>query len=396
MQRGHCSYRGGEIDIQLRDAAAAQCSRCAARGRAGRPLSWNRRREGRWARPLRECRLVMTRFEPGVLGVELVRGCNFSCANCLVAQNNADAPERLRFMPFGVLETICREMDRHPSIATIWLFNHGEPLAHPQFRECLELVYRSRVARDATVILHTNASLLDGERADALLEVPVVKKLTFSFDGYGDKESYELMRGTHYDRVLSNIREFAKSAVHARPDLTLATCTVVPRTNEVPGLKEVSRDAALHNLETIFNPMGVAVEVRPLYRHNGIVWTPLCAEGRAFGGCIHVERDSLFFTVTGKAAPCCNVYNENFNVGSVLESGMAELLNNETMAGLRHALRLDARGDLEYCSTCTTYAGGFLTTGELRHFWKSRFAAGLVHDAAERAYLAAKVFAGEV
>lgn len=55
------------------------------------------------------------------------------------------------------------------------LFNVGEPLAHPEFEECLKIVYTSQVARNAQVIMHTNASLLLRKKAKAILEIPIIK-----------------------------------------------------------------------------------------------------------------------------------------------------------------------------------------------------------------------------
>jgi len=294
-------------------------------------------------------------------------------------------------MSISLLEKICTEMDLHPSINTIYLFNKGEPLAHPKLRECLEIIYSSKVARNASVIMHTNASLLKGEIAAALLEVPSVTKLVFSFDGYGDKESFELMRGKHYNEVLSNISKFAPSALKTRPDLDMATCTILPGENDIPGLKVIPRETAVSNLKKIFEPLGIKVEVRSLSRMNSVVSNAPNLHGRAFGGCIHVERDSLYISATGNAMPCCNVYDDNFNIGSVLDTGFVDLLNGEKMAELRHFLRLDKREHLKYCCQCTNSIGCFSTIKELRQFWMARYDQGLINNSMEQKYIITSV-----
>lgn len=331
---------------------------------------------------------------PRLIGIELVRGCNFSCRMCPVTAHRTNEEQRLRYMDLSLLERICKEIDRLPSVE-LWLFGFGESLLHPRFRECLEIVHQSEVARNSPVLMHTNASLLQGEKAQALLDVPVVKKLVFSFDGFGDAESYEMLRGPHYHRVLANIREFAKLARKRRPDLVLATCTILPKEGEVPGLRTVPRDEATKRLERIFRPMGVNVEVRDMHDYCGRDKLEVAGTSRqdVYGGCGFVERDSLNLTVTGKAQPCCAVYDEEFNVGSIQEQGILELFNNERMKNVRHLLRLDKRREIYHCEKCSLSLGGHLGREALRQFWIERDDQGAIDDLTERRYIFGEVVA---
>src|SRR5207302_7298328 len=121
------------------------------------------------------------------------------------------------------------ELERWPSIERIWFFHFGEPMAHPRYRRCVEILASSKVACAAEVLQHTNASLLRGDKAEAILDVPIITHLVFSFDGFGDKQSFEMLRGPHFDTVMANIRAFAERARQRRPDLHLATCSILPR-----------------------------------------------------------------------------------------------------------------------------------------------------------------------
>lgn len=307
---------------------------------------------------------------------------------CPVTANASQEPQRFEFMSLDLVRAMAQEIDRWPSIAEVWLFHFGEPLAHPNFRECLVEFYRSSVMRNAMVIQHTNASLLTGDRAEALLEVPLVKKLVFSFDGFGDKESYERLRGPHYDQVLTNIRAFAAQAAQRRPDLKLSTCTILPREGEVPGLIIPSREEAIQRLEGLFKPMGVQVETRSLHDYNGS--ENLLLAGRTDapikGGCNFVETNALYFTVHGEAQPCCSVYHRAYNVGQFPGASFGELINNKKMCDLRHKLRLDRREELPFCRQC---AHALTVRGEagLRAFWKEVDERGELVDLEERQHL---------
>src|SRR5437868_15233898 len=91
-------------------------------------------------------------FQPREIGIELVRGCNFSCAMCPVTSHEDQEPEKFQFLDLGRLTELVAELDLWPSIERIWFFHFGEPMAHPKYRECLEILHRSATAAHAEVI----------------------------------------------------------------------------------------------------------------------------------------------------------------------------------------------------------------------------------------------------
>jgi hypothetical protein len=291
-------------------------------------------------------------FFPKTVGIELVRGRNLTCPMFPVTSNASAESQRFQFIDLALLQQLGEEIDRWPSIQKILFFHFGEPMAHPHFRRCPEILHTSRVARNAFVIQHTNASLLTDDKAQAILEIPVIKTLVFSFDGFGDRQSFERLRGPHYyDHVLTNIRAFAHEAKTRRPDLILATCTILPRENEVPRLDIPPRTVAQGQLDEPFGPLGISVETRDMHDYSGNDNLPISEQkpARVFGGCHFVEQDSLYFTVNGRAQPRCAVYSESFHVGHFPRDTFGALLNNDHMGRVRHALRMDRRADLPFC-----------------------------------------------
>jgi radical SAM protein with 4Fe4S-binding SPASM domain len=308
---------------------------------------------------------------------------------CPVTSHIGEEARRFSFISLDLLSTIAQQIEAHPSTETVYLFHFGEPLAHPRFRECLEVLAGSAVIRKAHVIQHTNGSLLRGDKARAILKVPVIKKLVFSFDGFGDKQSFERLRGAHYDNVLENIRAFSKQAKRERPDLVLSTATILPREGEIKGLSFPRRDQAIARLNDLFFPLGVGVEVRDMHDYSGNDDLRLAGRKpeRVYGGCSFVEMDSLYITVNGWAQPCCAVYNERFNVGNVTRQSLNELLNNTKMSLIRHALRMDQRDKIEFCRNCALSIGGHAGQDYLRSFWGQRDSRGLVDALDERRHL---------
>lgn len=316
-------------------------------------------------------------FFPRTVGIEIVRGCNFSCTMCPVPQNKIP----IQFMELATLQAIVDELDRWPTVETIWFFNFGEPLLHPQYRECLEILYSSQVARRAKVIQHTNASCLTGDMAEAILEIPIIDKLVFSFDGLGDKESYERYRGKHYDDVLENIKSFAAAAKIRRPELTLATCTIIPDNS----------GTSADSLDDVFGPIQVAVERRNLHDYNGNSnLKHQTVKHPAKGGCSFIEEDSLYIAFDGTVQPCCAVIDKSFAIGNIKDADFGDILNSKEMKEFRHMLRLDRREEIEHCRRCTLSIG-MGGDEHLKSLWMKRDRQFLVDDAEERKYIFGEV-----
>lgn len=320
------------------------------------------------------------KYFPQTIGIELVRGCNFSCPMCPVTAWAPRESQKWQFMDLSLLEQIRGEIDRHSTIRTIWMFGGGEPLAHPQYRACLEIMD----GVSARVIQHTNASLLSGDRADAILQTSTIDDLVFSFDGFGDRESFELLRGPHFDRVMDNIRRFAERRAE-RPGLRLSTCSILPRSGEVDGLTVPDRQSATEQLRGLFEPLGIEVQVRDMHGYSRNADLPVTGHSMPVAaGCIHLERDSIYLAHDGTAQPCCVEYDLNFNIGRFPDSSFSQLLNSKRVNSLRHKLRLDQRQGVSHCESCDHSVAGHTSP---QRFWRKRQKQHPVTDKAELAHL---------
>ena len=332
--------------------------------------------------------MIDIKYFPKLVCIEIVRGCNFQCKMCPVPINTKD-DRQFEFMDLELLRHCVEQLDKYSTIENIWFFGFGEPLAHPKFRECLEILYRSKVAQEKMVYLCTNASLLAGDKAEALLDIPVIKKLAFSFHGHGDKKSYEAFSGPNYDKVLKNITAFAKKAIIRRPDMQLATTTILPRVGEVLGLEMIDDNIATNQLQQLFSPLNITPKTRRSHDYSGNEQLNISGKRPAniFGGCPFIENDTLNITVDGDATPCCAVYNKEFNIGSIRNNELFELMNNVSMKDFRHNLRLDKRSFNKYCQNCAISLGNQNDKNALNQFWKIRDRQGMLDDPCERKYI---------
>ncbi|HPQ39001.1 MAG TPA: radical SAM/SPASM domain-containing protein [bacterium] len=137
-------------------------------------------------------------YLPLRMWIETTNQCNLRCSVC---PNATDTTSERGVMDLGLYESLLDQIEGHCN--DINLSHRGEPLFHPE----LETMVAMAARRNLATRIHTNATILDGERAVRLLEAGP-DLVSFSFDGY-DKATYESVRvGGVFEETLGNIRRF--------------------------------------------------------------------------------------------------------------------------------------------------------------------------------------------
>lgn len=145
---------------------------------------------------------------PCDIGIEITNICNAKCIYCPLYQDN----ENTLMYPKGCMDMelfkkIIDEIALWPVYFSIYLNNGGEPLIDKFFRE--RIAYLKEKGLSERIILQTNAEFLTEEKSQLLLDAGV-SYIFPAFDG-ATKEMYEKHRiNCHYDKVLQNIRTFAR------------------------------------------------------------------------------------------------------------------------------------------------------------------------------------------
>ncbi|MBN1676184.1 MAG: radical SAM protein [Kiritimatiellae bacterium] len=129
------------------------------------------------------------------LWVESSSHCNFRCAMCLNKDMKGEQKGHMSFELFTKIvdEAKCFAND-------IYLHHRGEPFLNPKLFDMI------RYAREAGLRtrFHTNGSLIDGSRAQALLDARP-NLVSVSIDGF-DKDVYERIRaGGAYGTTVENV-----------------------------------------------------------------------------------------------------------------------------------------------------------------------------------------------
>ena len=297
-------------------------------------------------------------------------------------------------MSRDTVEKVVSRINECKSIEAIYTFGLGEALTHPDIYEIFLSLNKISRTSNTPVVLHTNGSCLTGEAAFAVLEIPYVTQLYISFDGYGDCESYNYLRGAHFHEVIDNVRNFMVMAKRKRPGLFVGTCSIYPDAEFLPDHPNVSRDEAETVLKSIFEPMGVHVSMRVLHKYNGFYVPELFKDKdlsmlpneKVLGGCRYLEDHSFEVSYNGNVRPCRDVINEDFVIGNLYNMSFEDIIHDKRFISLRHEMRLDNRGAFAECAKCDKFSFGD-DINAAANYWRNRIANGDITDKFELDYL---------
>lgn len=139
--------------------------------------------------------------------------CNHRCVTCgygaMRKGKKADGTPQRGYMDMDLYRKIISELPR--GFRRLYLQKTGESLLHPQIGEMMRILKQERPEYERAI--HTNASVLTPELADAL-----IKNMSFvSLSIFAtDRETFKLAHGAdHFDRVMRNIAMFHEAWMRA-------------------------------------------------------------------------------------------------------------------------------------------------------------------------------------
>jgi MoaA/NifB/PqqE/SkfB family radical SAM enzyme len=239
------------------------------------------------------------------------------------------------------LETFERIVDQAaPYARDVNLFLGGEPLINKQ----LPAMIKAARARGLRTRLHTNATLLDEERSEALLEAGL-DFLSFSFDGADAPTYNELRPGADFDATVANIQRFARMRGDRK------TYTVVQLIERAEWTQE-KREEQRNGLERLFAGPGID-RIKPIAMHNfgGLLPEQHFLEGRKFSPCSFLWY-ALNVGFDGTVVPCCLDFARKYPVGDLKTQSLMEVWNGPLLVALRERMIRGEAEEVELCKGC--------------------------------------------
>ena len=307
---------------------------------------------GYWTRQLKPG------YMPIRMWIEPTNTCNLRCVMC---PQSSERKFKRGFMEFSLFKKIIDEAKHF--VYDVNLHHSGESLLHP---EILDMV---RYTKEAGIYtrLHTNATVLDEETAQGILDAGL-DFLSFSFDGY-DKETYEgIRRGANFEKTLDNILNFLrlkKTLGTQRPFTIFEVINFSEKTDDT-----ASRQAFTQQFENL--PLDKFVLKEP---HN---WGGLYDAG---GNPLHPEKYcactfpwyALVVFWNGNVSPCPQDWFNDLCMGNLKESSIKEVWHGKPLVNLREKMKYKKFQDLNPCASCDllyrdSFAG--IPTSNLKNFFR--------------------------
>jgi len=285
-------------------------------------------------------RSVQLPYMPIRMWVESTNSCNLRCSVC---PNSSDTTSPRGNMEMSLFRKIIQEASGR--VNDLNISHRGEPLFNPDLEEMIVLARSNGMGTR----IHTNATMLDADRAVSLLESRP-DLVSFSFDGY-DKESYESVRvGGTFETTLANIRGFLSEKRRRGLARPYTVIQIIEPWDVTPEYRERLLAFGRQFREAGLDKFYVK---RP---HN---WAGN-APGQIDLAQSYIPCTFLFYSMTvlwdGTVCPCPQDWYGTLPLGNLKNQTIEEIWNGEGMRDLRKRMhRCDLSGLL--CQNCDRVYG---------------------------------------
>ncbi len=172
---------------------------------------------------------------PDRMYLECTNVCNLSCVMCPNGMSQMKRPKG--FMDFDLFARIVGEMAPHVETTTLHIW--GEPLLHPRIFDMIALCKERRLPSE----ISTNATLLDPQKADLILESGL-DAIYLCLDGTRAETYEKIRRKADFQRTRDNILHFLTRKIEkgvTRPLVNLQIIEMQPTAGEVQQFIDVWR-----------------------------------------------------------------------------------------------------------------------------------------------------------
>ncbi len=290
---------------------------------------------------------VKLRNLPEVFAIESTNYCNLRCVMC--PRGEPDIMERpLGNMSDDLFRKILGDIEFYKE--PCWFHWFGEPLMHPRLFDQIALA-KSQGIPDLGI--STNATLLDADRAQAILDSGL-DTILIAVDG-ATKDVYERIRISStftFERVCENVRQFLdlkKRLGRTRPATTLSIIVMEETKSQLDDFKRYWLAAGADeiifkpyttwgNQDTQFIQLAVS-EIQETHRTQ-VRTNP----------CYHLW-ESVVIAWDGRVVPCCFDFDATVTLGDLKTHSLREVWNSQAYQDLRQKER-DGENDSPLCRNC--------------------------------------------
>jgi radical SAM protein with 4Fe4S-binding SPASM domain len=276
--------------------------------------------------------------------IEISNICNLQCTFCPEVERDKKVltPENFRKILKQVL----------PHTEQICLHLMGEPLAHPQFMEILEICNQE----GAVVHLTTNGTYLAKYGFEVFFQARCLRQINFSLHSFKDNFPGQDMRPYLYD-----VLQFSREALTVRPELYINYRLWNLATQA--GMQEENQDIINHVCEFFQIPLNEKIDVGfkkskniqgRIYFHfdTRFEWPSYQSEERGDKGFCHALSQQIGIHADGTVVPCCLDKEAGIPLGNLLETSFESILHTPRLINMREGFKKHRLTE-ELCRKCT-------------------------------------------
>lgn len=241
-------------------------------------------------------------------------------------------------MEVGLFEQIANQIA--PFAYDVYLYLGGESLLHPELARMIGCLKERRIR----TILHTNATLLNEEKAREILEADV-DLVSFSIDGY-EPETYEQIRvGARFDKTVAKVKNYLR----LKKRMGIETQTVIQTIRD--GREDLARRDAFR---ATFDGLEVDFYEIPAHNWGGKIsekHIPNRKPKSQYSPCARLWS-TISILWDGTVVPCCADFTGQYPLGDVKKDDLLSIWNGKQMISLRQAMIEKRYREIELCADC--------------------------------------------
>jgi radical SAM protein with 4Fe4S-binding SPASM domain len=276
--------------------------------------------------------------------IEISNICNLQCTFCPAVERDKKILSSVQFRK--ILKQVLPYTDE------VCLHLMGEPLAHPEFKEILEICNEEK----AVIHLTTNGTFLQKFGFETFFRATSLRQINFSLHSFKDNFPDKDIRPYLYD-----ILQFSKDALEQRPELYINyRLWNLPSTT---GPNVQNQEIIDHICEFFQVPINEKVNVGfrksknllgRIYFHfdTRFEWPSLSDPIQGTQGFCHALSQQIGIHADGTVIPCCFDKEAGIPLGNILETPFEEILNSPKLLKIREGFQKHQLVE-ELCQKCT-------------------------------------------
>ncbi len=268
---------------------------------------------------------------PSVLALELTNNCNSNCVMC----GRESILRQRTYMNFDLFQEIVKDAKAN-GVQIFQLSFYGEPLLYPKMVEAVQHIHDQ--IEDATIVINTNATLLNKTLAKQLLDAGM-SLFSISIDGNNKEEFEEIRVGLKWDVIRQNVMD-----LHA-----LIQKHKYPAQVHIRGLnmEDYPLDAA--NFHALWSPYANEVFARDDHQLHRSQKESLA---HRLYPCDKIFNQ-LIIMVDGRVTICAYDWEGQMSYGKFPNKSIKQLWRTQSLTKKRRLHLFGMKKTISFCKTCT-------------------------------------------